>query len=371
LVFTEEDLRVVSDTYRSGWLTMGPRTEAFEESFAEYVGARYAVAVTNGTAALHLMCLASGLTAGDEVIVPSLTFVATANAVAYEGAVPVFADVLSLAEPWLSPEQCSQRITDRTRAILYVDYGGHPGAIEQLRDLCLEYRLTLLEDAAHAAGSRYRGRHVGTFGLAGAFSLFSTKNLAVGEGGVVVTNDAEVAARVRLLRSHGMTAPTWDRHRGHASGYDVVARGFNYRIDEVRAGLATSRLRRLDQENLVRASIGERYRESLQDLDLIIAMQPAEGVISSHHLFTVVLPEDIDRETFRDALARQGIQTSVHYPPLHRTTLYQADVALCVTEEYGAHSVSLPLFAHMSEEQQELVISAVRNAVRARSKTTT
>jgi len=366
-VFTDEDLQVVLDTYRSGWLTMGPRTEAFEEAFATYVGARHAIAVASGTAALHLMCLASGLKAGDEVLVPSLTFVATANAVAYVGATPVFADVAGIAEPWLSPDHCRTSITERTKAILHVDYGGHPGAVEQLRDICRSHGLSLLEDAAHAAGSIWRGRHLGTFGLAGAFSLFSTKNLAVGEGGVVVTDDDAVAANVRLLRSHGMTAPTWDRHRGHASGYDVVARGFNYRIDEVRAALATTRLQRLDKENLMRARIAERYREALHDLDLIVALPDVDGLMSSHHLFTVVLPESMSRDAFRDAMSRHGIQTSVHYPPLHRTTLYASDIDLSVTEDYASRTVSLPLFAQMSEEQQELATSGVRDALSRRA----
>jgi dTDP-4-amino-4,6-dideoxygalactose transaminase len=363
LVFAEEDLRAVVETYRSGWLTMGPRTEKLEAAFAGYTGARHAVAVANGSAALHLMCLAVGLTTGDEVIVPSLTFVATANAVAHTGATPVFADVAGPAEPWLSPAACLAALTDRTKAILYVDYGGHPGAVEELRDLCAQRGLVLLEDAAHAAGSFRHGRHLGTFGLAGAFSMFSTKNLSVGEGGFVVTDDDALAARVRLLRSHGMTAPTWDRHRGHASGYDVVVRGFNHRIDEPRAALAYSRLRRLDEENLMRARLDARYREALKDLDLTIVFPPTPGLVSAHHLFVVVLPEAVDRDEFRRQLSSRGIQTSVHYPALHHTTLYATDIELPVTEHYAAHAVSLPMFAHLSEAQLDHVTGTVRAAL--------
>jgi dTDP-4-amino-4,6-dideoxygalactose transaminase len=363
LLFEPDDIESVVETYRSGWLTTGPRCEALEESFVAFTGARHAIAVTNGTAALHLMCLAAGLSAGDEVIVPSLTFVATANAVAYTGATPVFVDVAAFTQPWLSAAACKEAITDRTKAILYVDYGGHPGAVVEIRDLCEQRGLILLEDAAHAAGSRWNGQHLGTFGLAGTFSLFSNKNLAVGEGGLLVTDDDALAAAVRLLRSHGMTAPTWDRHRGHASTYDVVTRGFNYRMDEARAALARARLRRLDDENRGRARLVARYRAELRDLELDIAMPDVDGFVPSHHLFTVGLPPGVSQEAFRRELSVRGIQTSLHYPPLHRTTLYASDHTLPVTEEYARRSVTLPLFASMTDEQQDLVVDAVRAAL--------
>src|SRR5947209_17278592 len=249
VVIADDDLAAVVDTYRSGWLSMGPRTEELEAAFAAYTGARHAVAVANGTAALHLSALAAGLGEGDEVVVPSLTFVATVNAVAYTGATPVFADISGLAEPWLSAAAAERAITPRTRAVMTMAYGGQAGETEALAALCADRGLTLLEDTAHAAGSRLQGRHLGTFGLAGAFSLFSNKNLAIGEGGLIVTDDDDLAARVRLLRSHGMTTLSWDRHRGHASTYDVVALGFNYRIDEPRAALAARRLARPDPEH--------------------------------------------------------------------------------------------------------------------------
>jgi len=364
LVITDDDLATVVDVYRSGWLSMGPRTEELEAAFAAFTGARHAIAVANGTAALHLACQAVGLGPGDEVVVPSLTFVATANAVAYTGAKPVFADVAGLTEPWLSRQACEEVLSDRTRAIMVVDYGGHCGELEALRALCAERGLVLLEDAAHAAGSRLKGRHLGAFGLAGAFSLFSNKNFAIGEGGLVVTDDDAVADRVRLLRSHGMTSLTWDRHRGHASDYDVVGLGFNYRMDEPRAALATSRLRRLDAENGRRAELDARYRQALDGLELAPALPPAPGLESAHHLFVAVLDEGVDRDGFRRHLAGEGIQTSVHYPPLHQTTLYRDSGArLPVTEEYAARAVTLPLFAHLTEADQDRVVAAARAAL--------
>src|SRR3954471_4233619 len=288
VVIAEEDLAAVIETYRSGWLSMGPRTEELEAAFASYTGAGHALAVANGTAALHLVTLAAGLGAGDEVIVPSLTFVATVNAVAYTGATPVFADIVSLTEPWLSAAAVEAAITPRTKAVMSMTYGGHAGETEALRALCEARGLLLLEDAAHAAGSRLDGRHLGTFGRAGAFSLFSNKNLAVGEGGLVVTDDDEIAAQVRLLRSHGMTTLTWDRHRGHASGYDVVALGFNYRMDEPRAALAARRLAKLDAENDARRELDARYRRRLGEAGIACALEPTDGLRSAHHLFTIV-----------------------------------------------------------------------------------
>jgi len=361
VVVPDDDIAAVAAVYRSGWLSLGPETAALEEEFAVYAGARHAVAVTNGTAALHLICVASGLGPGDEVVVPSMTFVATVNAIAYTGATPVFADVVAPAEPWLDPGAVAAALTERTRAIMTMAYGGHPGEIGALAGLARARGLMLLEDAAHAAGSwGADGRHLGTVGLAGAFSFFSNKNLAVGEGGMVVTDDAAVAARVRLLRSHGMTTLSWDRHRGHASGYDVVDLGFNYRLDEPRAALARRRLTRLDAENDQRRVLDARYRERLAGLGrLTCALVPPPGTRLAHHLFTVVLDEDVDRDALRAALAARGVQTSVHYPPAHRFSIYAGGAPLPVTESYGASAVSLPMFASMTIEQQDTVVEAL------------
>ena len=364
VVVPEEDIAAVADVYRSGWLSMGPETEALEREFAAYTGAGHALAVTNGTAALHLICVAAGLGQGDEVVVPSMTFVATVNAIAYTGAQPVFADVVSLTEPWLDPEAVEAAITDRTSAVMTMQYGGHSGQTAQLAQLAREHGLILLEDAAHAIGSRLGDRHLGTFGQSGAYSFFSNKNLAVGEGGMVVTDDDAVAARMRLLRSHGMTTLTWDRHRGHASAYDVVELGFNYRIDEPRAALARRRLARLDDDNARRAEIDARYRELLGQVDgLVPALAPAGDSRLAHHLFTVVLDEGIDRARFRETLAVRGVQTSVHYPPAHRFSIHATDAPLPVTDAYGDRAVTLPMFATMTTDQHNEVVEAVRAAL--------
>jgi dTDP-4-amino-4,6-dideoxygalactose transaminase len=364
VVVSDADIDVVADVYRSGWLSLGPRTQRLEERLADYVGSRHAIAVSSGTAALHLICLAAGFGPGDEVIVPSMTFVATVNAIAYVGARPVFADIVSPAEPWLSAEAVRGAISERTRAVMAMSYGGHAGELAELASLCAERGLILLEDSAHGLGSRLDGRHLGTFGAAGAFSFFSNKNLSVGEGGAVVTDDAALAERIRLLRSHGMTSLSWDRHQGHASGYDVVALGFNYRIDEPRAALATNRLGRLDRDNRRRGALAARYRERLEALGLVCPLAPAEGLSPAHHLFCVLLPAGTDRQRVRDHLAEAGIQTSMHYPPVHRFSIYaDAEAGLPVTDEYARRTVTLPMYAHLTEADQDLVVAGLERAL--------
>jgi len=247
--FDLEERSAVQEVLNSGWLTMGAVTQKFEQEFAKYTGTKHAFAVNNGTAALHLACIALELGPRDEVIVPSLTFVASANAIRYTGATPIFADITSENNLVISPEAIERLITERTRAIMVMHYAGYACDMPRIKALAKAHHLSVIEDAAHAVGSELNGRKLGTWGDAGCFSFFSNKNITTGEGGMVVTNDDAVAEQLRILRSHGMTTLTWDRHQGHAWTYDVVALGYNYRIDEIRSALGRVQLGRLEQNN--------------------------------------------------------------------------------------------------------------------------
>ena len=360
----EEEVEAVADAYRSGWLSSGPATEELESRFAAYTGAPHAVAVSSGTAALHLAMLVAGVAAGDRVAMPSMSFVATANAATYAGARPRFAEIAGVTRPWLSTEAAAEALDLGCSALATVSYGGRMGETAALADLAADRGVPLIEDAAHAGGSRLGDVHAGTFGTVGAFSFFANKNLGIGEGGMVVTADAALADRARSLRTHGMTTTSWERHRQRVSAYEIGELGFNYRIDEPRARLATMRLQKLDEENQARARIASEYASALQDLEGIEVLEPpAADERQSHHLFVVVLAAGANRDGFRRALAERGVETGVHYRAIHDFELYEdSELELPVTEDYAVRTVSLPLFPHMEQWQCELVIEAVHGA---------
>jgi dTDP-4-amino-4,6-dideoxygalactose transaminase len=363
----EQDLQAVAETLRSGWLTLGPRTAAFEEAFAAQLGARHAIAVSSCTAALHLAYLAAGVGPGDEVIVPSLTFAATANAVLYCGATPIFAEIVSLESPSLDPEDVAQRITPRTKAVCVVHYAGYAAAADRLRELCDTHGIALIEDVAHAPSATLAGRKLGTWGLAGAFSFFSNKVLSVGEGGLLCTDDDEVAAFARSRRSHAMTSGTWDRHEGRTDTYDVVGLGYNYRIDEPRASLLLSRLERLEDDVARRRELTRRYRALLAQVPgLIVPFADEEVQGSSCYVMPVMLERDGTQAQVSAGLREKGIQTSIFYPSIHRFTVYRErfpDLSLPITELASRTELTLPLYPHMAHEDQDRVASALAEAI--------
>ncbi|MBN2548088.1 MAG: DegT/DnrJ/EryC1/StrS family aminotransferase [Anaerolineales bacterium] len=361
-----EEEEAVLAVVRRRWLTMGAVTQEFEEEFARFIGAKHALAVSNATLALHLANLALGIGPGDEVIVPSLTFVATANSVLYTGAEVRFAEILGPGDLNISPADIEKQITPRTKAIQVVHVGGYACNMPAILDIARRYNLVVIEDCAHAPGAYLNGQHLGTWGEAGCFSFFSNKNLSTGEGGMLVTNRDDVAEKVRLLRSHGMTSLTWDRHKGHAYTYDVVGLGFNYRMDEIRSALGLAQLKKLPAGNARRRLITERYWQSLQDIpgvELPFCDSPAQ---SSYHIFPMLLPEGLGRISFIDNLRAAGVQTSIHYPPVHKFSYYQQrypGLSLPVTEAVAGREVTLPLYPGMTDEQVEIVIAAVRAAL--------
>jgi dTDP-4-amino-4,6-dideoxygalactose transaminase len=364
----EEDVQAVLECLDSGWLTMGPRTNAFEQGLAEYVGTPNAITVSSGTAALHLALLAAGIGEGDEVIAPAFTFVASASAARFVGAVPVLCDVKSAYDFNIDPADVERRITPRTRAVVAVHFCGYPADVLALRELCDERGLILIEDCAQAIGARIddEGRQVGTVGELGAFSFFSKKQLCVGEGGMVSTADEDFAARVRLFRSHAMTSSTWDRHRGHDPAYDVVDIGFNYRLDEPRAAFGLSRLGRLAENIDARRAVVRAYRERLADVPGIeLAFDDQAVERSSHFAFPVLLADRETRDRFRDELKDNRIQTT-WYPALHTFTEYQSFApaeGLPGALEAAERHCALPLSSVMSEDEVDVVVDAVRSAL--------
>jgi dTDP-4-amino-4,6-dideoxygalactose transaminase len=362
-----EEEEAVLEVIRRRWLTMGSVTLDFEQAFAQYIQAEHALAVSNATVALHLACLAAGVGPGDEVIVPSLTFVATANAVLYTGAQVRFADILSQDELTISPEDIERQISSRTKAIIVVHYGGYACRMEEICDIAERYGLVVIEDCAHAPGASLKGKSLGTWGDISCFSFFSNKNLSTGEGGMLVTHRSDIADKVKILRSHGMTTLTWDRHQGHAHSYDVVDLGYNYRIDEIRSTLGIVQLKKLSEGNARREQITQNYRVALQNSMVQIPFTNiSKDVTSSCHLFPILLPKNVDRGQFIDHLKGVGIQTSIHYPPVHHFQYYRerySDVSLPITEATAAREVTLPLYPTMSQNDVDLVVSAVCNAL--------
>ncbi|MEV4211216.1 DegT/DnrJ/EryC1/StrS family aminotransferase [Micromonospora sp. NPDC049662] len=369
-----EEIAAVTDVLTGRWLSTGPVTRAFEREFADTLGVVDAVAVNSGTAALHLALITLGVGPGDEVIMPALTFVASAAMTVAVGATPVFADVRSAHDLTIDPADVARRITGRTRAVVAMHYGGYPADVDRLVALAAKHGVALIEDAAHAPAVRYRSDQVGTgalgtFGDVGCFSFHPAKNLTTGEGGMVVARDQQLLAECRDLRSHCMTAPTWDRDRGLATGYDVTGVGFNYRPSEIASAIGRVQLRRLAADRATRARLVAEYRTHLGSMpDLVLPFTGRDDLDTAHHLFVIMLPPGVDRAWFRAALRDVGVQTSVHYPPTHQLSYYQqrwaADVTLPVTDATADRIVSLPLHARMSAGDATYVARAVVETLR-------
>jgi dTDP-4-amino-4,6-dideoxygalactose transaminase len=369
--FGPEEERAVLDVVHSRWLTMGAVTGQFEQEFAGALRVRHALAVNSATAALHLSCIVAGLGPGDEVILPSLTFVATANAVRYIGATPVFADVEGQQALNISPRSIEACLTPRTKAILVMHYGGYPCDMPAILRLAREHGLVVIEDAAHAVGASLDGRMLGAWGAIGCFSFFSNKNMTTGEGGMLVTDDDGLAEKLRVLRSHGMTSLTWDRHKGHAWSYDVVDLGFNYRMDEMRSALGRVQLKKLERNNQIRREHTALYHRLLEERCPSVRLPFREHPgVSACHLLPVLLPPGTRREAIMESLKSRGIQTSIHYPPIHQFSAYRhrMDVEgqdLRCTEELAARQLTLPLYPGMSEADVEFVVEGLSDALQA------
>lgn len=365
------EVAAVAEVVRSGWLSNGPVTQDFEALCAEALGTADAVAVSSGTAALHLAVLALDIGPGDEVILPSLNFVAAAATVTLAGATPVFAEITGTHDLCVDPADVARRITPRTKAVVAMHYGGYAADLTTLAELTRAHGIALVEDSAHAPVTHVGQGVLGTVGDIGCYSFFSTKNLAVGEGGMVVARDPEMLARIRRLRSHALTVSAQDRHRGGSSLYDVDGFGLNYRPTEITSALGRVQLAALPAGQARRREVVRQYRERLTDLPgirLPFAERPVEE--SAHHLFPVVLPAGTDRAALQDRLKADGVQSGVHYPPSHLFTAYRERFGcalgdLPVTERVMDAQLSLPLYAGMGPDETAVVVEAVREAWKA------
>jgi dTDP-4-amino-4,6-dideoxygalactose transaminase len=366
LNFNEDENKAVLETLRSKWISSGPRVTEFESRFASLLNVDHAIALSNCTAALHLSMELLGIQKGDEVICPSLTFVATVNAIRYVKATPVFADITSLDDLNISPLQLESLISRRTKAIVVMHYAGFPCDMARIVRIAQQHNLKVIEDACHGPLSEYENRKLGTIGDIGCFSFFSNKNISTGEGGMLVTKSDEYATRARLLRSHGMTSLSYDRATGHSTSYDVVEIGYNYRMDDIRASIGLAQLSKLKEDIERRARLREHYLERLMQVDGInIPFRHHTGFVSNY-IFPIILTESdaTERERIRHSLVARGIETSVHYPAVHRFSVYHnSEQRLPVTEYVADCEITLPLYSRLSVSEIDFIAESLQDAL--------
>jgi len=359
----EDDIKAVVDVLRSDWLTTGPAVDAFEKAVAEFVGAEYGVAVSSGTAALHTAMYAVGIGPGDEVIVPSMTFAATANAVVFQGAAPVFCDV-DTDTLLINPNLIETKINSRTKAIIAVDYAGQPCDYDALRDIADRNDLVLVADACHSIGAEYKGRKVGVLADLTTFSFHPVKHITTGEGGMVVTNNPEYCKRMRRFRNHGITLDHQQRAEKGAWFYEIVDLGYNYRITDFQCALGMSQLNKLPDWIKRRQEIASRYDKAFEDLTMVEPLGVASYVSHVYHLYVIKL-RDIDRDKVFSSLRAAGIGVNVHYIPVHLHRFYcerfgTKEGNCPVAEAVYKQILSLPMFPAMTDEDVGAVISTVK-----------
>lgn len=366
LNFDEEEEHAVVETLRSKWISTGPKTKEFENTFADMLGAKHAVALSNCTVSLHLAMKLMNIGPGDEVICPSLTFVATVNAILYVGGIPIFCDIKSPQDLTIDPEKAEALITDKTKAIVVMHYGGFACDMDRFLKIAQKHNLKLIEDACHGPLSEYRGCKLGTIGDAGCFSFFSNKNISTGEGGMIIINDQTLDDKARMLRSHGMTSMSYDRSKGHSTSYDVVELGYNYRMDDIHASIGLVQLKKLRSDLRQRALVRKWYEAGLTGIDSIIIPFKGYCEFSSNYIFPIILKDGIkiNRDEFRDALHLDGIQTSIHYPPVHLFTIYQSDnVNLPITEYVGRNLITLPMYGALTKSQVLYIVETIKRII--------
>ena len=362
----DEEIEAVINTIRSNWISTGPKCQEFEEQFASMLEVNYAVTLANCTCALHLACIVLGIKEGDEVICPSLTFAASVNCIRYVGATPVFCDIESPEHINIGSSKIEQYITPRTKAIMVVHMAGFPANMDTIMTIAKKHNLRVIEDACHGPLSEYKGKKLGTIGDVGCFSFFSNKNISTGEGGMLVTNNEDIAKRVRSLRSHGMTSMSYQRASGHATSYDIVELGYNYRMDDLRASIGIAQLHHLKEDLIKRAKVRSWYIEALKDEHRVIVPFAGNKEFVSNYIMPVVLNDSTieNRDRIREAMHSNGIQTSIHYPAVHRFSIYQQYKADLPNTEYVCdNEITLPMYSKLTKEDVGFIVDNLVEAL--------
>jgi perosamine synthetase len=369
----EEDIKAVVDVLRSDWITQGPKIAEFERKVADYCGAKYAVAVSSGTAALHLACMAAGVSTGDEIITSPITFVASANCAIYVGARPIFADIRPDTY-CIDVDEIKRKITTRTKAVIPVDFAGHPCDMDEINEIARNKGLVVIEDAAHSLGAEYKKKKVGSLTDMTILSFHPVKHITTGEGGMVVTNNIKYYERLLLLRTHGITRDK-DKFVGKENStmpwyYEMQEMGFNYRITDIQCALGISQMNKLDGFVGRRREIAAAYDEAFRDVEEIVKPTQLAGYKSSYHLYPILL-KTLDRDAFFGVLRESKLGVNVHYIPVHRHPYYRSrfnyrEGDFPAAEDFYRRCISLPIYPRISDAEVEYVIQTVRNAVRRR-----
>lgn len=366
LNFDGKEAQAAADTINSGWISTGPKCEELEKMFVDMFNVNYAVSISNCTDALHLCCLVSGVGPGDEVICPSLTFAASANCIRYAGATPVFCDIVGPEHINIDPKEIEKKITDKTKAILVVHMAGFPCKMDEIMAIAQKHNLKVIEDACHGPLSEYKGKKLGTIGDCAAFSFFSNKNISTGEGGMFISNNKEMADKARLLRSHGMTTMSYQRAGGHATAYDIVELGYNFRLDDIHAAIAIEQLKKLPGDLEQRIAVRKRYIELLSKVENVVVPFADNTEFTSNYIMPIVITKGTveDRDAIRNKIHEAGVQTSVHYPAIHRFSIYKEYGAVLPQTEYVTdHEITLPMYAALTMDDVEYIVKVVDTAV--------
>lgn len=367
LNFDEREVEAASTTIRSGWISTGPKCEKLEQMFVDLFHVKYAISVSNCTDALHLACTLCDIKPGDEVLCPSLTFAASVNCIRYVGATPVFCDIKGINNINIDPADIERKITPKTKAVLVVHMAGFPADMDSIMSIAQRHNLKVIEDACHGPLSEYKGKKLGTIGDVGCFSFFSNKNISTGEGGMLITNNDNMAKRAKLLRSHGMTTMSYQRANGHATSYDIIEMGYNYRLDDIRASIAIVQLQKLLPDLQKRVEIRKKYIDGLSEIKGITVPFADNTEFVSNYIMPVVLIGSTKeyRDSVRKHLQIAGIQTSVHYPAIHKFSIYKEyDARLQITDYVSDNEFTLPMYASLTDNEIMYILTNLKSIVK-------